>query len=710
MKRFLPFIKDLLSGYASILFTKHPLLGLLFLAGTFYSPATGLTGLITATVALAVAKLLDFTNLKANQQVYNGLLVGLSLGVLYEFNIQLVILSVLAGFFVTWVTVAMVDLFWRLARLPALSVPFVLVAILIHCVAQAYAIPKEEGLLISGTCPFFSALGAAFFSPNPWIGFFYFLGIVWSSRYLALLSVCGYLIGTFVFNLFTTEPEALVLDWTGFNFILTSMAIGGLFTLPERRSFLVAMFGSALASLLVVAMQDVFLSVGPLSFVLPFLLSTACILLGLQQRHLPTPPYLTLDHPALPEDCYPQYRLNKARQSPYQGSVALQPPFYGAWQIYQGFYGPHTHKPPWQYALDFFVVNGKRSFKNDGTLVEEYCCFGLPVLAPCHGTVLQAVSYLHDNIPGEANLTQPWGNYLLIQKESGCFILLAHLKQHSLQVAVGEKVFVGQILGACGNSGRSLQPHLHMQVQTWTDLGCPTIPFHLSAVVTNEPKFYPVLCPKTGVSIQATQKSLAIAQSFHFPAGRYYKYRFREGEGEWSDRELSVKLNIKGQFKLVSDRGAVCVFEEQDNMLIFQHRIGPHDPFFDLFLLGLSVTPYAEMIPVWEDAPSSDLMPLPQGLRFLLSCVRPLDPGLTSQYKRHWDELNKCWHQFGEHQLKIAFNWRKNLHTHIEFYPENLFMRLCARLDQKNWTLELMNIGQTGDEGVPGWEVTNEKI
>ncbi|SUK15727.1 Peptidase, M23/M37 family [Staphylococcus agnetis] len=46
------------------------------------------------------------------------------------------------------------------------------------------------------------------------------------------------------------------------------------------------------------------------------------------------------------------------------------------------------------------------------------------------------------------------------------FSLIAHLKQHSLVVSVGDKVKQGERLALCGNSGHSTEPHIHFQVMT----------------------------------------------------------------------------------------------------------------------------------------------------------------------------------------------------------------------------------------------------
>jgi murein DD-endopeptidase MepM/ murein hydrolase activator NlpD len=45
-------------------------------------------------------------------------------------------------------------------------------------------------------------------------------------------------------------------------------------------------------------------------------------------------------------------------------------------------------------------------------------------------------------------------------------VLLAHLKQSSIVVDVGDIVTAGQEIGQFGNSGNTSQPHLHIQVMT----------------------------------------------------------------------------------------------------------------------------------------------------------------------------------------------------------------------------------------------------
>jgi murein DD-endopeptidase MepM/ murein hydrolase activator NlpD len=113
--------------------------------------------------------------------------------------------------------------------------------------------------------------------------------------------------------------------------------------------------------------------------------------------------------------------------------------------------------------------------------------FGAPVLAPAAGTVVLT----HDGEPDhEARrsqltllgyaLTQAGrvrrganavaGNHVVVALQpGGPFVLLAHLRQGTVRVRPGDAVLPGEVIGECGNSGNSTQPHVHVQVTDSTD-------------------------------------------------------------------------------------------------------------------------------------------------------------------------------------------------------------------------------------------------
>jgi murein DD-endopeptidase MepM/ murein hydrolase activator NlpD len=68
-------------------------------------------------------------------------------------------------------------------------------------------------------------------------------------------------------------------------------------------------------------------------------------------------------------------------------------------------------------------------------------------------------------------------NYIRIVHDDGSMAVYAHLDLESARVSVGERVRVGEIIGASGNIGFSTGPHLHFVVQRNTGMRVVSIPF-----------------------------------------------------------------------------------------------------------------------------------------------------------------------------------------------------------------------------------------
>ncbi|WP_245799226.1 M23 family metallopeptidase [Virgibacillus siamensis] len=117
-----------------------------------------------------------------------------------------------------------------------------------------------------------------------------------------------------------------------------------------------------------------------------------------------------------------------------------------------------------RYAYDLVMMKNGRTHHGNPKKNKHYYAFGEEVVAPSSGKVIQVVEDIKDNIPGEMNAKQPLGNHVIIEHENGEYSLLAHFKENSISVKAGDHVERGELLGLCGNSGNSSEPHIHFQV------------------------------------------------------------------------------------------------------------------------------------------------------------------------------------------------------------------------------------------------------
>jgi len=94
----------------------------------------------------------------------------------------------------------------------------------------------------------------------------------------------------------------------------------------------------------------------------------------------------------------------------------------------------------------------------------RYVTFGTPVLAPCKGEIARIVDRVQDMQVPELDPENIAGNYVAVDC-GDFFVVLAHLRQGSIQVRAGDSLEIGDKLGEMGNSGNSSEPHLHVHAQ-----------------------------------------------------------------------------------------------------------------------------------------------------------------------------------------------------------------------------------------------------
>lgn len=163
--------------------------------------------------------------------------------------------------------------------------------------------------------------------------------------------------------------------------------------------------------------------------------------------------------------------------SPYEPTIQLSFPLKnGIYYLSSGgsteIINYHNSYAPERYAHDIFKFN-KFGFRAKGiypSKLDKYEIFGDTLFCPCSGLVITAVDSFEDKSPPKVGKLFE-GNEVNI-KSKDVVINMSHLKQGSLMVAEGDTVKIGQPIACVGNSGRSSEPHLHIQAQK-NNVGIP---------------------------------------------------------------------------------------------------------------------------------------------------------------------------------------------------------------------------------------------
>lgn len=154
--------------------------------------------------------------------------------------------------------------------------------------------------------------------------------------------------------------------------------------------------------------------------------------------------------------------------APPRAAVAVDLPLEGEWTMVAGgrstLLSHHYAHPHVRNALDFARLVDGQAFVGDPEHEASWHSFGEPVLAPADGTVLSVRDDLADEPVGALQLPAE-GNAIVLDIGGGHYVVFMHLQQGSALVRPGQSVTQGQRIAAVGDTGGSLSPHLHLQIQ-----------------------------------------------------------------------------------------------------------------------------------------------------------------------------------------------------------------------------------------------------
>ncbi|HEX7041659.1 MAG TPA: M23 family metallopeptidase [Patescibacteria group bacterium] len=151
----------------------------------------------------------------------------------------------------------------------------------------------------------------------------------------------------------------------------------------------------------------------------------------------------------------------------YQTKTDLILPFQGTWTVTNGGRDASTnsHNRDNGPENQLFAYDFRNGHVGDGKKLGDYQVFGKEVLAPGGGTVIQVINGSIDVQPGERDRSVGVGNAIIIDHHNGEYSLLCHFKHNSIKVNVGDEVKQGDVIGLCGNTGNTSEPHIHFNLQ-----------------------------------------------------------------------------------------------------------------------------------------------------------------------------------------------------------------------------------------------------
>lgn len=499
----------LLHGYSQIFFSLSRRFGAVLLLVSFTDPNVALSGLAAGIIANGSAYALGFAHkgIREGMYAFNSIMLGMVMGVYYDANGPFFLLLVLLSVMVLFLTIALEGRFAK-QGLPVMSIPFLLGvwSLLlagrqflgldlsvrgIYVVNELYGyggmflVNLHETLENLPIPPlvavYLRSLGAIFFQNTLLAGLVILVGLVGFSRIAFVLSVLGFISGYLFFAFMESGFTEVHYTYIGFNFILSSIALGGFFIIPSLGSHLLVILVAPLIAILITALSQVFATFGLPIYSLPYNIIVLLTLYTLRLRAVPRP-WLTL----ITEQTYsPERNLyrfqNRLARYAKDTWFHIYLPFFGEWRVSQGHDGEHTHKGEWGHALDFTVTDGQgQSHRGIGSKLDDFLSYNRPVTAPQDGWVTTVQDGVADNAPGDVNTKDNWGNAIVIKHGKGIYSKLAHLREGTFKVQVGDFVKKGQVLAMLGNSGRSPEPHIHFQLQATPYVGSRTMAYPLA--------------------------------------------------------------------------------------------------------------------------------------------------------------------------------------------------------------------------------------
>lgn len=698
----------LVNSYGQVFFSNHKWFGYLLLLASFLNPFIGFSGLLAGVIAVLVADWMGFNKevLKSGLYTFNSIMVGFIVAAFFKFNVPFFGILILGSIFTLLISVWLAGFFYAY-KIPFLSIPFLLgvwTVLLgsggfrafelsergIFTINELYSFWGEDiGAFIYGSMQvkfpllidvYLKSLGAIFFQYNLLVGGIIAIGLFLYSRIAFTLSVLGFLTGYYFCDVLQGNMTELEYSYIGFNYILSAIALGGFFLIPSWRSYLLVVVSSMMIALSISALGSFFFGFGLPIYSLPFSLVVMLFLyvlllrenvngLNLVQYQLYSPEKNLYAH---------HHRLERYKNETY---FHIHLPFYGEWFVSQAYDGDITHKGEWKEALDFVVTDDlKNTFRVPGDKTSNFYCYDLPVLAPAEGYVVTLEDGIEDNAIGEVNLYQNWGNAIVIKHADFLYSKITHIKNGSFKVKVGDYVKKGDLLGTCGNSGRSPEPHVHFQMQVTPYIGAKTLAYPLAYFVSKNNdsyNFHAFEVPEQGQTIFKVSPTKLIGNALKLTPGMSLSFEVEQDDVK-EVVEWEVYTNSLNQtYVYCKNTKSTAYFVNNETLHYFTEFHGDKKSLLHAFFIGA----HKVLLAYYPNIEIKDVLPI-EGLysglhKVAQDFVAPFHIYLKANYLARFTEIDnemepKYIKMVSESTAKVGSLTHKTIHFEMDFKEDKI--------------------------------------
>ena len=366
------FLTGIVNSYTQIFFSDSKIFAVILMVVTFLDFWAGFSGVVAVMVSNILAYLIGFNriNIRKGYYGFNSLLVGLAFGVYYQPGLEFFIVLIFASLLTLFLTLWLEGVIGKYG-LPFLSLSFLLGTWLVSLASRQFTTlhVSERGIYMTNEMfslggfklvafynwfneidipgalrLYFKSLGAIFFQYHVFSGILIAAGLLIYSRIAFILSLVGFFAAYFYYLFIGADIHELSYSYIGFNFILTSIAIGGFFIIPSRWSFLWVILLTPLISIILTSTSVIF-SLFQLSvYSLPFNIIVLIFLYSLKfrERFFDKPELVGYQQYSPEKNLYSHLNY-KARfgKSLYFPFVL---PFWGEWKVTQGHNSKLTHQ------------------------------------------------------------------------------------------------------------------------------------------------------------------------------------------------------------------------------------------------------------------------------------------------------------------------------------------------------------------------------